>query len=98
MKIFTLFFLLFFFNAHSGTAQTSRANISFIFFLKNGAKTSAGVFDNNGQLIKTLWSGIYYDAGKHIASWDKKDDYYQDIAKGNYIIKVLSNNVSYKWE
>ena len=91
-------FLILYFSPFTGIAQTNRTNISFIFNLKTGAKTSAAVFKKNGRLVKTLWSGVHYDAGKHVASWDETDDYDQPVVRDNYLIKVLSNNVSYKWE
>jgi hypothetical protein len=72
--------------------------IDFQFSLKNNAQTSAGVYQGNGTLIKTLWSNKYYKAGRHTATWDRTDDEGNLLTDTGYYIKVLSSNASYIWE
>ena len=70
----------------------------FSFTLNSDATTSAGIFSQNGTLIRTLWSAVKYQAGPHAASWDGINDDGQLTANGSYIVKVVSNNVKYEWE
>jgi len=78
--------------------STLAGAVPFSFTLGNAASTSAGVYNSNGILLRTLWSGIRYGAGTTSASWDGVDDSGKLVADGNYNIKVLSNNVTYTWE
>jgi hypothetical protein len=71
---------------------------AFTFKLDAAAKTSAGVYLKDGTLIRTLWSGVTYSAGIHQAEWDGVDDDGRLAANASYVVKVLSNNVTYKWE
>ncbi|WP_018614248.1 T9SS type A sorting domain-containing protein [Segetibacter koreensis] len=77
---------------------SQQINKSFSFILNNSAKTSAGIYKTDGTLIRTLWSGVNYNAGTYKINWDGTDDNRNNVPVGNYIAKVLSNNVSYKWE
>ncbi len=74
----------------------SPQTVSFEFALDNKAVTSAGVYDKNDRLIKTLWSVVEYDAGVHRSSWDGTDDYGNIVPDGDYTVKVASNNVVYE--
>jgi hypothetical protein len=78
-------------------AQAQTGN-SFVFKLDSKAKTSAGVYSKDGTLVRTLWSGITYNPGIHQSIWDGLDDDGRLAANGSYVVKVLSNNVNYKWE
>jgi hypothetical protein len=75
--------------------QVSR---NFSFTLTSDATTSAGVYSNDGTLVKTLWSGIKYQVGTHTESWDGKNDEGKLAANGSYTVKLVSNNVHYTWE
>lgn len=94
-RVFTLFIGGYFSLAEYAVAQTGTG---FVFKLDSKAKTSAGVYSKDGTLIRTLWSGVTYNAGAHQFSWDGIDDDGRLAANGGYIVKVLSNNVKYKWE
>ncbi|HTF28167.1 MAG TPA: FlgD immunoglobulin-like domain containing protein, partial [Flavitalea sp.] len=72
--------------------------ISFNFTLQNSSKTSAGVYAADGTMIRTLWSGVQYAAGDHLADWDGTNDQGNLMTAGNYNIKVLSNNIIYNWD
>jgi outer membrane biosynthesis protein TonB len=73
---------------------------SFQFTLAQSATTSAGVFDSNGGLVRTLWSMVPYPAGTFTQQWDGKDDFGNALVspQTNYQARVLSHNVSYTWE
>jgi PA14 domain/FlgD Ig-like domain/Secretion system C-terminal sorting domain len=77
------------------TAQTA---VPFSFSMPASASTSAGVFNNNGTLLKTLWSGVTYSAGSHAVTWDGTLDDGTLAPPGSYDIRVLSNNVQYHWD
>ena len=77
------------------TAVTGQ--MAFGFTLPNEARTSAGVYNLQGRLVRTLWSDSRLEAGPHIASWDGKDDLQNVVQDSSYEIRVLSNNVRYQW-
>ena len=57
-----------------GSGNNSTTRLSFSFTLKSGSLTSAGVYEEDGTLLRTLWSGKSYKAGTHRGSWDGLDD------------------------
>ena len=71
---------------------------SFSFTVATDAKTSAGVFDENDKLLRTLWSNVSYTAGQHSATWDGFDDDGQSLNPDTLSVKVISHNVSYNWD
>lgn len=52
--------------------------------------TSAGIFDENDVLIRTLWSNIEKSAGTHSLGWDGLDNEGLDPGAGVYHAKVLA--------
>jgi len=74
---------------------TSGANT---FTLSQSARTSAGIFTVDSVLVRTLWSAVNYNAGTYRIEWDGKDDNGNQMPAGNYVAKVLANNVNYTWE
>lgn len=65
--------------------------------LTEDSVTSAGVYKEDGTLLRTLWSNVAKNAGTYPAPvWDGLDDDGNAVA-GDKII-VLSNNVQYQWE
>ncbi len=70
--------------------------VYFDFKLAEKSATSAGVFSEEGKLIKTLWSNVTYEAGDYQESWDGTDDGGNMAPSGNYTVNVTSNNVSYE--
>lgn len=83
---------------YCSTAFTQNFYSAFTFNLKSNCTTSAGVFKNNGQLIRTLWSNRAMKAGIYTEQWDRKDDYGRLVRDTNYFIRVISNNLKYTWE
>jgi hypothetical protein len=70
----------------------------YTFTLKSAATTSAGVYNSDSVLVRTLWSVKRYNAGTHPIEWDGKDDLGQPAPAGKYVVKVVSNNVKYTWQ
>jgi hypothetical protein len=81
----------------NGAAQSS--GIKFSYKLQNQAHTSAGVFDPDGVLIRTLWSNSAQSPGFYTYFWDGADDGANAMPGGKtYTIKVLLDNVRYTWD
>lgn len=90
-------------NSNTGTlnstpVNTTAANGGFDFKLGVAANTSAGIYDKNDVLVRTLWSGVWYEAGCYSGKWDGYLDDGATLAPlGTYTAKVLTNNVAYEW-
>lgn len=83
----------------TGARAPEPNEIAFTFTLQESARaTSAGVYDTQGKLLRTLWSARPYRAGAHRAIWDGKDDYGNPAPAANYTIRVLAGNVHYDWD
>lgn len=80
-------------NAYSQTGE-------FSFSVKSPSRSSAGVFKPDGTLVRTLWNSVHYPAGTFKSVWDGNDDLGNNLTSTNknYVIKVLTNNVSYTWD
>jgi hypothetical protein len=82
----------------SQTLFSQTTPINFTFNVSTSSRTSAGVFNSSGTLIRTLWSGVDYAAGTYTKTWDKKDDKGNLMSGTSYTVKVITNNVAYTWE
>ena len=80
------------------TASVAQAQNTIKFNLDKPYTTSAGVYQPDGTLVRTLWNRTPYSAGPHSASWDGKDDNGAALPVGQYQIKLLYHNVQYVWE
>jgi len=77
-------------NAAAGTAT---------FVLPEAASTSAAVFDADGRLVRTLWSGQRRLAGALTVTWDGRDDAGARVPpEPNYTARLAASNVRYVWE
>lgn len=94
MKKTLLLLCLWAFSVQTAAAQGG----SFSFPLDHSARTSAGVYNSDGVLVRTLWSGVSYNAGNYTRSWDGKDDAGSTVPPGTHSVKLLSNNVTYTWQ
>jgi hypothetical protein len=68
------------------------------FTLPRAANTSAGVYNDRQQLVRTLWRGDALPAGEHQRRWDGRDDQGTAVAAGDYDIKLIHHQLSYVWE
>ena len=78
--------------------NVAQAQNTIKFTLDKPYTTSAGVYQPDGTLVRTLWSRVPYSAGTHAASWDGKNDNGAALPTGQYQIKLLYHNVQYVWE
>jgi hypothetical protein len=63
------------------------------------AITSAGVFDAQDRLVRTLWSNRESQPGPLRVDWDGRDDAGMPVAvDGHYRARVLTHHVKYLWE
>jgi hypothetical protein len=62
--------------------------------------TSAGVFDAEGNLVRTLWRARPHAGGTMRVEWDGRDDDGARVAaaEGPYSVRVLAHDVRYVWE
>ena len=63
--------------------------------LSQGGLTSAGIFDANGRIVRTLWALETFNAGNLNCTWDARDDLGTPVPPGNYTWKVLRNASQY---
>ncbi|MES2099783.1 MAG: FlgD immunoglobulin-like domain containing protein [Pseudomonadota bacterium] len=68
------------------------------FLLPRPATTSAGVYNDQGQLIRTLWRSEALARGEHEKTWDERDDSGSLVAEGHYQIKLVHHQLSHVWE
>lgn len=84
--------------SNSAPVNTTTINGGFDFKLDIAANTSAGVYDKNDFLVRTLWSGLWCEAGCYSGKWDGYLDDGTTLAPlGTYTVKTLTNNVAYDW-
>ena len=80
-------------------APASVVGTPFSFTLDEPCKTSAGVFNSQGGLVRTLWSKVRYDAaGAYSALWDGLDDNSNIVPPAVYQIRLLQHNTEYVWD
>lgn len=65
-----------------------------------GEISSAGVYDSNGELVRTLWSAEFEHpyVNNPSAFWNRLLDNGDIAPTGTYEIKVLRHNCTYTWE
>lgn len=67
--------------------------------LPQAAMTSAGIFDADGRLVRTVWSGRALPRGTVAVDWDGRDEGGAPVPEhGHYTARVLSHDVRYVWE
>lgn len=68
--------------------------------ISDTAITSAGVYDDEGVLVRTLWSAEVGNPNRNdpAAAWDGTLEDLTVAPTGNYTIKVLAHNCTYTWE
>jgi hypothetical protein len=70
----------------------------FAFTLPRDATTSAGVYDGQGRLIRTLWRAEKFPAGVHLNDWDGKGDAGRAYAGREVVFKVIHHQINPVWE
>ena len=78
-----------------GFASDLPAQFNFAANLNPGGVTSAGIFNSQGGLVRTLWAMEVFPAGNLNASWDGLDDFGSPVPAGNYTWKVIRNGSTY---
>jgi hypothetical protein len=81
-------------SAHTNGKDT----IPFSFNLDTASRTSAGVYNTEGVLLRTLWNNVKHIEGTHSSMWDKRDDDGKLVEDSLVVIKVVSNNIRYSWQ
>ena len=84
--------------ANTPEGSALQAPVPFSFELPETATTSAGVYDVEGRLLRTLWRGERLPAGRQNPQWDGADDQGQPLPPGRYEVRVVHHQVTYHWE
>jgi len=80
----------------SGPVAAVTPVVAFSYELPKAGLTSAGVFDADGNLVRTLWRMTDQAAGKYEAVWGGMTDMEEPAPAGKYEIRVVLNNGTYK--
>lgn len=72
--------------------------IGFAFDLPGDRWTSAGVYDADGVLVRTLWRGEPMGAGRHERRWDRRRDDGSLAAGARYTVRLIHHRVEARWE
>lgn len=68
------------------------------FELPRAATTSAGVYDLQGRLVRTLWRGDALPKGRHERSWDGLDDLGRPAPNERLEVRLVHHPIRYVWE
>jgi Divergent InlB B-repeat domain/FlgD Ig-like domain len=71
------------------------AQYEFSVQLDESGLTSAGIFDSDGNIVRTLWALETFNVGNLSGSWDGLDDFGAPVPPGSYTWKVLRNGAQY---
>lgn len=83
----------------AGLSSSVQAAMRFSYTLDNRYQTSAGVYDADKRLLRTLWGNETREAGPYESEWDGLDDDGKAIPTGTAItIKLIAHNITYRWE
>ena len=74
------------------------ADTKLSFTLAREATTSAGVYDDQGRLLRTLWRGELLPAGPRVQTWDGLDDQGKTVAPGRVEFRLIQHRVHAVWE
>ncbi len=78
------------------TTQPTAQPVPFDFAIDKPVSTSAGVYDRQGRLLRTLWTMRPMDPGKHTAEWDGCDESATAVAASAYEVRVVTNPSVYR--
>jgi hypothetical protein len=76
-------------------AAAAEKNFFFEFTLNQPALTSAGIFDQQGHLVRVLWTTNQLAAGPHPGAWDGRNDFGSNAPAGPYEWRVVVNHCVY---
>jgi len=57
----------------------------FHYEMDTAARVELAVYDLAGRLVRTLRSGVWQEAGSHVATWDGRDDGGASLPSGSYL-------------
>lgn len=79
------------------TTSAARAT-TWTFTLPRQATTSAGIYDLQGRLLRTLWRAEVLAAGEQRRVWDGRDDLGQPVADADVEFRLIHHHISHVWE
>ncbi len=78
--------------------RTAVAETAWTFTLPRAATTSAGVYDLQGRLLRTLWRAEPLPAGAQRRIWDGRDDQGQPVPLTDVEFRLIHHRMVYVWE
>ncbi|MFM9914373.1 MAG: hypothetical protein ACKVOX_01090, partial [Rhizobacter sp.] len=84
--------------APSNSGNLTAQGTPWTFNLPRSSTTSAGVYNSEGRLLRTLWRADELPAGPHQQTWDGRDDRGQPVAPQDIEIRVIHHRLAYVWE
>jgi hypothetical protein len=85
-------------NATAVELTAGAIDTSLSFNLPREATTSAGVYDDQGRLLRTLWRGELLPAGPAVRTWNGLDDHGKLAAPGRFEFRLIQHRVRAVWE
>ena len=82
----------------TGASAQSTNSTRVVFDLPRSAVTSAGVYASDGTLLRTLWRGEALPAGRHLRSWDQRDDLGRAVGASDVEVRLIHHHLRYEWE
>lgn len=82
----------------SWVAPAAKQPTALAFTLPRQATTSAGVYDRDGRLLRTLWRAEVLSAGEQTRVWDGKDDQGQPVTQTEVDVRLIHHRISHVWE
>ncbi len=74
----------------SPNGDQAQDTTNFSYTLNEDAEITISVYDEAGNLVRTLKSGEFQTRGQHVAVWDGKDSVGQPVADGRYQLEVAA--------
>ncbi len=74
----------------SPNGDQAQDTTNFSYTLNEDAEITISVYDEAGNLVRTLKSGEFQTRGQHVAVWDGKDSVGQPVGDGRYQLEVAA--------
>ena len=79
-------------------APSAARATTWTFTLPRQATTSAGVYDLQGHLLRTLWRAEVLSAGEQRRVWDGRDDLGRPVSDSDVEFRLIHHRISHVWE
>lgn len=77
---------------------SSDAEVPIKISIDTAGVSSAGIYDQEHRLVRTLWSNTPREAGEQVFQWDGLGDDGAPVSGTGHYAKIISHNLTYTWE